>query len=52
MLIGGSCADVDGWPVEATPAGGTKAFAPATRKAITVVAIDRLVRCIIVIGGD
>ena len=47
MLIDGSCADVDGWPAEVTPAGGTKAFAPAMRrKAIPIVALDRFVRFI------
>ena len=51
MLIDGSCADFDGWPAEVTPAGGTKAFAPAMRKAIPIVAMDRFVRFIIVVGG-
>ena len=56
MLLndGRSCADVDGWlPAEVTPAGGTKAFPPATRKAIPIVAMDRfVVWFIIVLGGE
>ena len=44
LIDGRSGADVDGWlPAEVTPAGGTKAFAPATRKAIPIVAMDRFV---------
>ena len=44
LLNDGSCADVDGWlPAEVTPAGGTKAFPPATRKAIPIVAMDLFV---------
>ena len=54
LTDGRSGADVDGWlPAEVTPAGGTKAFAPATRKAIPIVAMDRFVMWFIfVLGGE